>query len=271
MADRPITEMDKITRKLHNKYIGIEPMMLIGIIALIIIYYFVFSSLGNNEDGKASTFKVFIETTLWLLFILLLLLNGVSYIFGIDLIQTLNASFISNHPDIDDPYEEDIDINLNVVLKEQVFNLPENKYTYDDAKAVCKAYGSRLANYDEMSKAYDKGADWCSYGWSDQQMALFPTQKEKWEKLQKIKGHEQDCGRPGINGGYIYDPKMTYGVNCFGYKPNIDKSEAERMREKPFYNKTVDEMKFDERVNHWRGKLNEIEMAPFNHDSWSML
>jgi hypothetical protein len=31
-------------------------------------------------------------------------------------------------------------------------------------------------------------------------MALFPTQKETWDKLQKIKGHEHDCGRPGING-----------------------------------------------------------------------
>ena len=54
-----------------------------------------------------------------------------------------------------------------------------------------------------MEDAYEDGADWCSYGWSEDQMAFFPTQKEKWKKLQKIEGHKHDCGRPGINGGYI--------------------------------------------------------------------
>ena len=34
-------------------------------------------------------------------------------------------------------------------------------------------------------------------------MALFPTQYKSWKKLQKQKGRENDCGRPGINGGYI--------------------------------------------------------------------
>jgi hypothetical protein len=34
-------------------------------------------------------------------------------------------------------------------------------------------------------------------------MALYPTQYNTWKELQKIKGHENDCGRPGINGGYM--------------------------------------------------------------------
>ena len=86
------SELDKINDKLHNKYIGIGPMFLIGIIALIIVYYYIFSSLGNNDDGSASGIKIFFETTLWLLFIVLLLLNGVSYIFGIDLIKTFDLN-----------------------------------------------------------------------------------------------------------------------------------------------------------------------------------
>jgi hypothetical protein len=267
--DTDKNEMDKIGRKLQNKYIGVEPMLLIGVIALIIIYYHVFSSLGNNEDGTASSLKIFVETTLWLLFIVLLLLNGVSYIFGIDLIQTLSSAFFAEE---EYPGEEDDDgKNYKILLKDQVFHLPENKYTYDDAKAVCKAYGARLATYDDMNQAYDKGADWCTYGWSAEQMALFPTQKSKWDNLQKLKGHEQDCGRPGINGGYIYDAKMNYGVNCYGSKPQITKSEAELMREKPFYQKNKDELKFDSRVNHWRSKLDQVEMAPFSHDNWSMI
>ena len=265
MDDR--SEMDKIDGKLQNKYIGVEPMLLIAVIALMIIYYYVFSALGNNTDGSASALKMFTETTLWLLFIVLLLLNGISFIFGIDLMQTLNV--LMHRGDSEVPSEADD--GIKIILNDQVFHLPENKYTYDDAKAVCKAYGARLATYDDMSKAYEKGADWCTYGWSDKQMAFFPTQQEKWDKLQKLPGHEQDCGRPGINGGYIYDPSMNYGVNCYGPKPGINRDEVELMREKPFYYKNMNELNFDKKVDYWRGKINQIEMAPFNHDNWSML
>jgi hypothetical protein len=274
---RDKSELEKINDKLHNKYIGVGPLLLIGSIALIIIYYYIFSSLGNNDDGSSSGMKVFFETTLWLLFIVLLLLNGISYIFGIDLMKTLNLNIDSDRGNLDDrgqsltDGDEEEEVELKIMLKDQVFHLPENKYNYDDAKAVCKAYGARLASYDEMSKAYDKGADWCTYGWSDNQMALFPTQKEKWNKLQKMKGHEQDCGRPGVNGGYIYDLNMNYGANCFGSKPSIKKSDVEKMRETPIINKTKKELEFDERVRYWKGKTKEISMAPFNHDNWSML
>ena len=56
-------------------------------------------------------------------------------------------------------------------------------------------------------------------------MAFYPTQKSTWNKLQKIKGHEHDCGRPGINGGYIDNPNVRFGVNCFGSKPAISAEE----------------------------------------------
>ena len=39
------TELDRLTRKLENKYIGIEPMLLIAVIAVIIIYYYIFAPL----------------------------------------------------------------------------------------------------------------------------------------------------------------------------------------------------------------------------------
>ena len=29
------------------------------------------------------------------------------------------------------------------------------------------------------------------------------------------------CGLPGINGGYIDNPNIRFGVNCYGYKPKI--------------------------------------------------
>ena len=253
-----------------NKKIGLEPMLLIAVIAIIIIYYFVFASLGKNIDGTASATNVFIENTLWVLFIVLLLLNGISYIFGIDLIKTLKKLFGFSDAGADADLTEEEKENI-LQLKEQVFHLPENKYTFENAKAICTAYNSRLAKYDEINEAYDQGADWCSYGCSEGQMAYFPTQTETWNKLQQTKGHEHDCGRPGINGGYFENPNLMFGVNCFGPKPNITPAEAERMRNTPIYRKNMKEITFDKKVDYWRNRLSELIVAPFNHNNWSVL
>jgi hypothetical protein len=253
-----------------TKTIGAEPMLLIAVIAIIIVYYFVFASLGNNEDGTASALKLFIEHTLWVFFVVLLLLNGISYIFGIDIIATIK-DFIGYRPEQKGGEAVVDDDKVKIRMKEQVFHLPENTYTYEDAKAVCMAYDGRLASYDDLNAAYKKGADWCSYGWSEGQMALFPTQREKWKKLQKTPGHEHDCGRTGINGGYIDDAAQKYGVNCFGSKPNITKEEVNRMINTPIYQKNKKETNFDTKVDYWRGRLNQILVAPFNHNNWSVL
>ena len=155
-------------------------------------------------------------------------------------------------------------------LIEEVFHIPSNTFTYPDAKAVCTAYGGRLATYKEVESAYNRGADWCSYGWSEGQMALFPTQYKKWEYLQGQKGHEHDCGRPGINGGYIDNPAVKFGINCYGHKPLMTQEEADLMSETPPYPKTQQEIEFDRKVDHWRHKLSQILVAPFNSTTWSV-
>ena len=154
---------------------------------------------------------------------------------------------------------------------EQVYNIPDNKYTYLDAKALCKAYGGRLANYKDLKKAHEKGANWCSYGWSENQAALFPTQYKRWEELQKIKGHENDCGRPGINGGYIANKNAKFGVNCFGHKPKINELESQLMSELPKLPISVEEKDFNNRVEYWKTRINDILIAPFNNKNWSVI
>jgi hypothetical protein len=270
MDDPETNPFEKFAKRIETKYIGFEPMLLIAVIALLIIYYYVFSSLGNNEDGKASSIKVFFETSLWLLFIILLLLNGISYIFGIDIIKSLKTIFgYEDHINaIIEPEERK---EIKMVLKDQVFHLPQQKYTFDDAAAVCNAYGARLASYDEMETAYSGGADWCTLGWSKNHSVLFPTQKEKWKKLQKMPGHEKECGHPGVNGGYVQNAGAKAGVNCFGNKPSITRDDSDRMRRKPLIKKNAKEQIFDKRVDFWRSKLSAIEIAPFNHNNWSML
>ena len=261
--------------------LGTNPTALIIIVIVIILYYVLFSSLGSaTETGAGSTSGsgiVFIEVLLWGVFILLVLLNGMAYIFNINITASIKNLFTST-PSVDivvDTENVEGDSKLTTVpeimLKKQVFHIPDNKYDYENSKAICQAYGGRLATYNEINDAYNAGADWCGFGWSDGQMALYPTQYEKWETLQGIKGHEHDCGRPGINGGYIDNPNVRFGINCYGYKPKITPEEAQNMINTPLYPKTNSEIEFDNKVDYWRNKIHDIVVAPFNHNNWSVI
>jgi len=107
----------------------------------------------------------------------------------------------------------------------EVFNIANNVYSYADASNVCAAYGATLASYDQVENAYNKGAEWCNYGWSQAQMAFFPTQKSTWLKYQATDDQKNDCGRPGVNGGYFDNPEIKFGVNCYGVKPKPSPAE----------------------------------------------
>ena len=156
-------------------------------------------------------------------------------------------------------------------MLQEVFNIPSNTHTYEDAKAVCSAYGGRLATYKEVEDAYNSGGEWCNYGWSDGQMALFPTQQTTFDGLQKISGHENDCGRPGVNGGYMSNANLTFGVNCFGRKPEMTKEEEELMATQPHYPLTENDINMEKRVNYWKNNLSQILVSPFNYTSWSKM
>jgi hypothetical protein len=271
--------VDPITGTPHNYFnkLEINSGVILMVMFVIILYYFLFASLGERpttsyESGMNTT--LFLELLLWATFVMLLLLNGLSLFFNADIKASIKNIF-SPTPEIHVDVESD-DPNLlgdvNVKSREkEVFHIPGNKYSYEDAKAVCISYGGRLATYQEISDAYDKGADWCGYGWSDGQMALFPTQQWKWENLQSIDGHENDCGRPGINGGFIDNPNVRFGVNCYGYKPEITPEEATQMENATLYQKTNKELEFEKRVDYWRSKIPEILLSPFNHDTWSIV
>ena len=159
--------------------------------------------------------------------------------------------------------------NNGIDGREEVFHVNDNKYNYDDAKAVCKAHGAKLANYKQIEDAYENGAEWCGFGWSDNQMALYPTQKKTWDKLQKIEGHENDCGRPGVNGGFIDNKNILFGANCYGYKKASNEDEKLYMENVSPIPLTKKDEDFQKRVDHYKNNLNLINRAPFNYDSWN--
>jgi hypothetical protein len=149
----------------------------------------------------------------------------------------------------------------------EVFHIAENKFTFEEAKEICSQYGARLASYDEIERAYNNGANWCNYGWSEDQMGFFPTQKSVYNELKTIPGHKNDCGRTGINGGYFENPNIKLGVNCFGVKPtakDTDKDYMHAINHSP----ALDE----EEMNKQNEKKNEFKnfiIAPFNKNKWN--
>jgi hypothetical protein len=268
-----------------------NPSVIIILVVVVLIYVMLFMYLGEN--GSASgTFSPLANSTstsetetssgsktiaimVAAIFVILVIINGLQYFFGVDIVASLK-NILTGKPEVDitvDTSRQDAAKSVvpEILIKPQVFNIPENNYVYPDAKALCTAYGSRLATYQEVEEAYTKGGEWCNYGWSDGQMALFPTQQKTFDDLQKIEGHENDCGRPGVNGGFMKNPALRFGVNCYGYKPRMTPEEEDLMASQPIYPKTEKDIAMENRVNYWKDKLTEVLVSPFNRNTWSKL
>jgi len=252
-----------------------NPLFMFIMLIVILIYIFVFMS-GGDSSPNISTVPVsnYGSNTLTAIIVaflmILLMINVLQYFFGLDIVAFLR-NILTGNAEVDTIIDIVNAPIQEILLKEQVFNVPGNDYVYPDAKALCSAYGARLATYSEVEDGYKNGGEWCNYGWSEGQMALFPTQKKTYDKLQKIEGHENDCGRPGINGGYIANPAIKFGVNCYGYKPKITALEEDLMANQPIYPKTLKDIAMENRVNYWKDKLSSILVSPFNNNTWSKL
>jgi hypothetical protein len=280
-------------------------------ITVVLGFFLLFTYLGGSKKSESvidgvpgtgqpttSKSKSALEIMIWGIFIVLVLLNGMSYFLNINITASIKNLF-GKTPEVDvlvdpdtaagDPNsisssssstgagsgtgddDEGDDVGNSDDEDEEageVFHIPGNNYKFNDAQAVCGAYGAKLANYKQIEKAYKNGGDWCSYGWSADQMAFYPTQYDKWQNLQSIKGHKHDCGRPGINGGYIKNPNVKFGVNCFGKKPEITEYESELMNESSLYPKTRKEVVFDKKVQRYKSEIPNILLAPFNRNNW---
>ena len=249
------------------------------IIFLIIIAYLVFSSsLGNDNFSLGNDYSTggnrLLGFIIIFVLVILILVNAFQYFFSINVTAYVSGLFTPKTT-VDIVVDQNTTYQPSTVpeikFRKQVFNIPGNYYNYENAKAICTAYGANLATYKQIEEAYDGGAEWCNYGWSQGQMTLFPTQQTTFDRLQTIDGHHHDCGRPGINGGYIANPEVKFGVNCYGYKPKINQEEEDLMKTSSPYPETVKDLAFQKRVDYWKNKVDEILVSPFNNNRWSEL
>jgi len=152
----------------------------------------------------------------------------------------------------------------------EVFNVSRNIYTYEDALPVCKALGAELATFEQVQDAHKQGADWCNYGWVKGQMAVYPTQKETWDKLQAGPDtYKNACGKPGINGGVFDNPDLRFGVNCYGLRPDKKSTDELLSENGAALPLTPEEIDFDHKVQKFRDQLDTTIVLPWNKSKWS--
>ena len=250
------------------------------LICVIVVYIIIFMLTSSNKDNSNPVLGIVatvLEIVLWALLIFIIYINIKNYdeknfdfrtkmenLFNTKLAE-MEVHASSDSEPSETEKETDNSCNSENDSGKEVFHISNNKYSYNEAREICEIYDARLASYDEIENAYNNGANWCSYGWSKDQLALFPTQKKVYNDLKKIRGHENDCGRPGINGGYFKNPNVRFGVNCYGKKPDAKDSDKHYMHSINHTPKLTGEN--SEELN----KLNEYIIAPFNKDKWSII
>jgi hypothetical protein len=252
-----------------------HPFSIFSIGLFIFLLYAIVYVVGipMSSDEKPATVMI-IENGAWILMIMTIIVAFFKYILGISITDMIDK-WLNGLPEssTEEPSQKPA-LNGNNIAKNEVFNIKNNMYTYDDAQSVCKSMGARLATYDEVENTYEEGGEWCNYGWSDGQMALFPTQKSTFEELQKTKDRKNACGRPGINGGYIGDTNVRFGVNCYGKKPKAKDRDiaalAANAGSMTVLPKSAEDIIMEKKVQFWKDNADKlIEVNSYNNKKWS--
>lgn len=244
----------------------------------------------------------FLEQKIWLVFLAFGIVYFFKYVLEIPILTLLFDNSLMNYfknvepytkdgnaPSVFDALEQDLYKTNNDAEKEQkeqeekeekkeaeektcdgkqVFNLGNNLYTYEEAQKACQAFDAPLATYEQIENSYHNGGEWCNYGWSEGQMAFFPTQKDTFDELQKNPRTKNVCGRPGINGGYIGNPYVRFGANCYGVKPE----KPDGWKETSYVQDYVEEVgeNVQEEEEDPSEKLrSQAQLNNFNNKKWS--
>lgn len=261
---------------------------------IIVLYIFSFLLGIPTGDEKPYSFTL-LENKAWVYLVLLVIINFFTYILNVSIVDLvykyINDLFTCKVPrTTPPPTKKPVCYTLPPPTSPppttapptpspaptdppdaEVFNISNNLYTYEDAKNVCTALDARLATYEQIEEAYNDGAEWCNYGWSTDQMAYFPTQLDTWKKMQKNNGGKvnNNCGRPGINGGFMANPNLKFGVNCFGKKPLPKETDLSNMNKPETQPQTAEQSEFEAKIKYWKENSDKLlNISGFNKNKW---
>lgn len=256
--------------KLNNNWTVLTSIIEIAVLYGLLYIFGLPSEL--NKMPKSISFILTILIILTTISIVVFVFNNFLNVRIVDMIYKGIAVVFEESAKEKELEEEEESRELEPIKKEEVFNITNNLYSYEEAPYVCKALNARLANYDEIEQSYENGGEWCNYGWSEGQMAFFPTQKDTWEKLQANEESKNACGRPGVNGGYMGNPKLKFGVNCFGVKPVAKERELDIMNANKdrVFPKSKHQAEIDRKMQFWKENADKLlTINAHNKDKWS--
>jgi hypothetical protein len=164
--------------------------------------------------------------------------------------------------------------------KEKEVFLIYGKYNYLEAQEICKIYNGKLATLKQLEEAFNKGANWCVWGWLDKQYIGFPIQESYWNEVEKK--HKGFCGATaGINKIKNMDPSKRFSIHCYGIKPKRTEKDLKKTLE---IEKKINKMQSlddlvkkckinrrnQETKNIIKKKKNDIVILNFNNSNWSI-
>jgi hypothetical protein len=269
----PLENQEMILQNTGQNYLNYlnDPYSIFSLSLFLFVFYLIlfFFNIPLDNENKSLVISI-VESLAWITFALLIIVDFFKYLLGVPLLSFVNdgLSYIWN--DLPSNYYHQYDITITNDLSNnqqpEVFHIKNNIYTYDDAQAVCSAFGAKLANYNQINDYYNQGGEFCGYGWSADQMALFPTQESTWKELQKSNSNKNVCGRPGINGG-VFDPNYRFGVNCFGVKPPPTPQELSCMNNT--IPQTPEEVALEQKIQFFKQNADSMNLTSFNKVKWS--
>lgn len=275
------TTIDTIGTKISDslktfKNFADNPFSIFAVILFIVLLYSSVYLVRIPMTPELKPFSIMIiENIALLMIVVLLIFDFFKYILDIDLLNyAFEESKIISTPSPSPTATAMKPTATSPPQTDEVFNIRNNLYTYNEAQEVCSIYGAKLATYDQIEKSYNEGGEWCNYGWSEGQMALFPTQKSTWTKLQTSDKSKNACGRPGVNGGYIKNKNVRFGVNCYGKKPKPSDHESALMAANatPNIPMSAADKAMKSKMDMLKKNANKfLVLNSFNRNKWSEL
>ena len=234
------------------------------------------NSAFENDTPPIISIPLILSIGLLIILFIIIIIFKEQIVFALELMWHKIKNFFNPS---EKPYEVPVEIHVDRSLvdksaiersmpgQKQVFNIAQDSYKYSDAEPLCKAFGAELATYDQVKEAWKKGADWCNYGWTKGQTAIYPTQQSTYDKLQAGPEDQRGaCGVPGINGGYFDNPDLRFGVNCYGDKPSENDTDDRALMKGP--NLTPETLEYNKKVRDYKAHMTEIPVNPFSEGKW---
>ena len=145
--------------------------------------------------------------------------------------------------------------------KKEVYLVKSNMFGKNVANTVCKAlFNGEIATKSQIEEAGNHGANWCNYGWANDNNAYYPLNQDI--------DNSTCTGKKGLNGGVIPNSdNYKLGINCFGVKPDESKyGSLEQIYNMDMFNELERET-----LDKYKKKLNDgdIKLEAYNPNQWS--